>query len=226
MKKEFENIDDDKLSIKEIIFYSAGGLIILGGGFFLIREIVLKLIANREEKKTFEDGSPATFAKQIKMAFENDGWMGTNTIALRNTLREIPDKNTFDKVINSYQKLYNSSMLFDMSDELQSSEYNEMLQIINAKPKKKGQALSSINYNAWAKRLKAAFDKTYGFISGTDEEAIKAVFYEIPNRDTFLKTALEYQKLFQKNIITDLKDELDSDDYTELMLIIARKPKN
>ena len=33
-----------------------------------------------------------------------------------------------------------------------------------------------------AKRLKAAFDKSYGFMPGTDEEAIKAVFSEIPTQ--------------------------------------------
>ena len=38
------------------------------------------------------------------------------------------------QVMNSYQKLYHSPLYKDMSGELQSTEYNEMLAIVNAKP--------------------------------------------------------------------------------------------
>jgi len=158
MTKALKNKEKDKLTVKEKILYGAGGLVLLGGGFFLVRKWVLNAISNHEEKKTLEEGTPATFAKQIKMAFENDGWLGTDTTALRNALREIPDRNTFDKVVKSYQKLYNSNLMYDLSDELQTTEYNEMLQIIDAKPEKVGQGAVQLNYEAWAKRLKAAMD--------------------------------------------------------------------
>ena len=224
MKKDTTNND---LSLKEKLLYSLIGIGIVGGGVFFGRKLVLKGVANREEKKSFEDGTPATFAKQIKMSFDNDGWWGTDTEKLRSTLREIPSKQVFLKVQESYKKLYNSNMITDMSDELQTTEYNEMLQIIAQKPDKTGgkPASSTLVYDGWAKRLKAAFDKEYGFLPGTDEEAIKAVFNEMPTQKAFIMTGIVYKKLYTTNMMTDLKSELEMWEYNDYMKIILSKPK-
>ena len=224
MKKDTTNND---LSLKEKLLYSLIGIGIVGGGVFFGRKLVLKGVANREEKKSFDDGTPATFAKQIKMAFENDGWWGTDTEKLRSTLRNIPSKQVFLKVQESYKKLYNSNMISDMSDELQSTEYNEMLQIIAQKADKTGgiPASVTISYDGWAKRLKAAFDKEYSFIPGTDEPAIKAVFNEIPTQKAFVMTGIVYNKLYGSNMMTDLKGELELWEYSGYMKIILSKPK-
>ena len=224
MKKDTTNND---LTLKEKILYSLIGLGIVGGGVFFGRKLVLKSVANREEKKSFEDGTPATYAKQIKMAFENDGWWGTDTEKLRSTLREIPSKQVFTQVQESYKKLYNSNLITDMSDELQSTEYNEMLQIIGQKPDKTGgkPQISGATYVAWAKRLKAAFDKTYGFLPGTDENAIKAVFNEMPTQKAFVATGVAYQKLYGNNLVSDLKSELEIWEINDYMKIILSKPK-
>jgi predicted acetyltransferase len=159
------------------------------------------------------------------MAFENDGWPGTDTESLRSTLREIPSKEEFAKVVKSYQKLYNGNLIKDMSDELQSTEYNEMLQILAAKPDKKGQAPSPIAYTAWAKRMKAAFDKEYGFFGGTDAEAIIAVFNEIPTQTAFVKVAVEYKRLYGTNMLEDMKSESEFGQYDDWMKIITAKRK-
>ncbi|MES2565487.1 MAG: hypothetical protein V4565_01395 [Bacteroidota bacterium] len=224
MKKNTTNND---LTLKEKLLYSFIGIGIVGGGVFFGRKLVLKGVANREEKKSFEDGTPATLAKQIKMAFENDGWWGTDTEKLRSTLREIPSKQVFLQVQESYKKLYNSNMITDMSDELQTTEYNEMLQIIGQKPDKTGSKPPSptLSYEGWAKRLKAAFDKSYGFLPGTDEEAIKAVFSEIPTQKAFIMTGIVYNKLYGANMMTDLKGELEMWEYNDYMKIILSKPK-
>ena len=224
MKKNTTNND---LSLKEKLLYSLIGIGIVGGGVFFGRKLVLKGVANREEKKSFDEGTPATLAKQIKMAFENDGWWGTDTEKLRTTLREIPSKQVFLQVQASYKKLYNSNMITDMSDELQATEYNEMLQIIAQKPDKTGGKPTNpiLSYDGWAKRLKAAFDKEYGFLPGTDEEAIKAVFNEMPTQKAFIMTGIVYNKLYASNIITDLKGELEMWEYNDYMKIILSKPK-
>jgi len=224
MKKDTTNND---LTVKEKILYSLIGLGIVGGGVFFGRKLVVKSVANREEKKSFEDGTPATYAKQIKMAFENDGWWGTDTEKLRSTLRDIPSKQVFLKVQESYKKLYNSNMITDMSDELQTTEYNEMLQIIAQKPDKTGSKPPApvLSYDAWAKRLKAAFDKSYGFLPGTDEEAIKAVFNEMPTQKAFIMTGIVYNKLYGSNMMTDLKSELEMWEYNDYMKMILSKPK-
>lgn len=222
----------DEFTLKEKLLYGGGAVVLSVGTFFLGRKIVRSLVSNREEKKSFEEENPATYAKRIKMAFDNDGWFGTNTPELRKALREIPSKQVFTKVANSYQKLYNSSIYRDLSDELQSTEYNEMLAIINAKPDrigKKGeqpQPLTYKNYTEWAKRLKSAFDKEYGPFPGTDEEAAKAVFDEIPTQAAFIEVGKEYAKLYKQNMLDDLKDEVGFLDYSDWMKIITSKPKN
>jgi len=212
-------------TLKEKILYSLLGVVVVGGTIYIGRKIILDKIANKEENKSFEDGTSATYAKQIKMAFENDGWPGTDTTSLRNTLREISSKEEFAKIVKSYQKLYNGNLIKDMSDELQSTEYNEMLQILAGKPDKKGQAPTSIAYEAWAKRMKAAFDKSYGFFGGTDGDAIIAVFNEIPTQSAFIQVAAAYKKENGTNMLEDLKSESEFGQYNDWMKIITAKAK-
>lgn len=213
-------------TLKEKLIYSLAGVVVVGGVIFFANKYIKDLIANKEEGKTFEDGSAATLAKQIKMAFENDGWPGTDTIALRTTLRDIPSREEFDKVVKSYEKLYNSNLLKDLSDELQTTEYNEMLQIINGKPLKKGQPPPPAAYDAWAKRFKAAFDKSYGPIGGTDGDAIVAILSEIPTHAAFIQVGVAYARLFAgENVLTRMKSEGEFGQYDEWMKIIVKKPQ-
>jgi len=217
----------EEVSWKERVLYTLGGLTLLGAGIFFGRKLILHRVADKEETRTAEEGSSAAIAKEIKMAFENDGWWGTDTERLRNSIRQISSKEMFNEVIKSYTKLYQSNLMKDMSDELQSSEFNEMMNIINAKPDRITNGTSSIvNYSAWAKRLKAAFDKKYGFIPGTDENAIKAVFMEIPTQQAFVAVGKAYQQEFGNDLITDLKSELEIWEYPTYMAIITSKPTN
>jgi hypothetical protein len=220
--------DDNSLSAREVILYSMGGLLLIGGTFFLGRKLVRDAVKKNEESTSVDDDSIASYAKGIKMAFDNDGWWGADKNALRNVMSSIPSKDVFSKVIKSYQRLYNRSLMADMQSELNTTEYNEMIAIVNAKvvPQKDGQVyLSNKQYEGWAKRLKAAFDKTYGFIPGTDEEAIRAVFVEIPTRKAFTQVATAYSVLFSRNLITDLKGELEFWEYQPMMQLIANKPQ-
>jgi len=219
--------DKEEWTLKEKLLYGLGSIVVLTGSFFLGRHIVRKGIANKEENKTLEENTPATWAKQIKMAFENDGWLGTDTEKLRKALREIPSKEEMNKVAKSYKKLYNSNLFNDLSDELQSTQYNEMLSIIASKPEKKGGKPVEVSkqYEEWAKRLKSAFDKTYGPLPGTDEDAVKAVFTEIPSQLAFIQVGKAYWKLYNSNMLDDLKGELEEWEYLPYIKIIASKPK-
>ena len=220
--------DDNSLSTREVILYSMGGLLLIGGTFFLGRKLVRDAVKKNEENTSVDDDSVASYAKGIKMAFDNDGWWGVDKGALRNVMSSIPSKDVFNKIIKSYQRLYNRSLMADMQSELNTTEYNEMIAIINAKvaPQKDGQVyLSNKQYEGWAKRLKAAFDKTYGFIPGTDEEAIRAVFVEIPSKKAFAQVATAYSVLFNRNLLTDLKGELEFWEYQPMMQLIANKPQ-
>lgn len=217
------------LTLKEKFLYWGGTALLTIGFLFLGAKKVRGAVSNREEKKAFNEGDPANYAKRIKMAFENDGWPGTDIVKLRAAFMEIPSKEMFEKVAKSYSRDYHSSLYRDLSDELQSTEYSEMLAIKEAKPdrirKKNENQLTAANYSFWAKRIKSAFDKEYGFLPGTDEEALKAVFDEIPTQADFVQVGKEYARLYKSNMLEDLKDEVGFLDYSDWMKIITAKPQ-
>ncbi len=227
-----ENIPgaSQELSLKEKIQYSLIGIVMVGGAAFIGTRIVKKAIAKNEQSKTLIEGSAPTIAKQIKMAFDNDGWWGTDKETLREAIRTIPSKSEFRKVMMSYKKLYGSSLLADMQSELKSTEYKEMLSIVAVKPEDKNTAISSVitgeQLQGWAKRLKAAFDIYYGIFPGTDEPAIKAVFLEIPSQAVFLQVAASYKSIYGNDLVADLNDELEFWEYSSMMQLIENKPKN
>lgn len=189
---------------------------------------VREVIKNKEESESFGDDKHATWAKQLKMAFDNDGWWGTDENAVRQVLRAIPSQEDFIKVQASYRKLYKGSNLIeDMTDELKATEYNEMLAILSSKPAKakdvqKGGAI--YDPHGWARRLYNAVSIYYvGFIPGTDEDAIKAVFMEMPSQKAFKETAQVYESLYGETLAGDLDGDLD---WTmDWRSIIAKKPK-
>ncbi len=117
----------------------------------------------------------------------------------------------------------------DLKSELATSEYNEMLAIISGKPDKITGNYKPIityqQYGAWAKRLKAAFDISYWFVPGTDEEAIKAVFLEIPTQSDFQQVINAYLKEFGNDLMSDIKSELEAWEIGSMMDIINKKPK-
>ena len=104
-----------------------------------------------------------------------------------------------------------------------------MLAIIAAKPDRGNKvlppSLSANQYLSWAKRLRAAFNITYGPFPGTDEDAIKAVFMEIPTQAAFGQVALAYKKEYNDDLMKDLQSELEFYEIVPMMNIIAKKPK-
>jgi hypothetical protein len=218
-------MQQESWTLKEKLVYSLIGLVVVGGTIFVARKMVLNRKADKEANKSFDDGSDATYATQIKMAFENDGWPGTNTNALRTVLRQISSKDELKAVAKSYENHYHQNMYDDMKSELQSTEYNEMLQILAAKPQKKGTVSQVVAYEAWAKRMKAAFDKVYGPFPGTDSDAIVAVFNEIPTQAVFVQVAARYKMMYGTNMLDDLKSESEFGQYDNWMKIITSKPQ-
>lgn len=187
---------------------------------------VRSVIAHGTQNGSFGENEHSTWAKRIKMAFENDGWWGTDEQAIRKVLREIPSKADFQKVIVQYRRLYEGrNLIEDLTDELKTTEYNEMLAILNSKPDKAGGSQESTIYdpNGWATRLYNAMSIYYaGIFPGTDEDAIKAVFQEIPTKHAFVETGKVYQNQYGTSLIEDLDGDLEwSLDWRALL---AKKP--
>lgn len=130
------NADAQKFqNFKTVVVYSTLGLGTATGLLFLLRHLYKKTRENISQKHSLEVGDPATFAKQLKMAFDNDnyaGW-GTNEKMVLQVFNEIPSKNMYTKVQKEYANLYGKSLNADLEEELSSDEYNGLIRILNAK---------------------------------------------------------------------------------------------
>lgn len=184
-------------------------------------------ISNHEKGKSFGDDKWATWADQIHNAIKNDGvWLGTDENALRKALIDIPSKQDYEKVEKSYKKQFLSNMTEDIRGDLSTSEYEEMLAIIQSKPKKSRDA-GAVIYDpiGWAKRLNAAFNyRTWGWFWGTDIEAVRAVVKEMPTQQAYLETAEVYLDEYGITLLTDIQGDLSSTEITEFNQLIKRKP--
>ena len=170
-------------------------------------------VSSNAESNSFGESSHATWAKQLKMAFDNDGWWGTDEGAIRRVLLAMPSQEDFEKVQSQYKKIYKGrNLIQDMTDELQTTEYNEMLAILQSKPLKAKDSNGARIYDphGWATRLYNAMSIYYmGFIPGTDEDAILAVFNEMQTQKEFSDTKEAYQSMYGTSLVTDLDGDLD-----------------
>ncbi len=102
-----------------------------------------------------------------------------------------------------------------------------MLSIIHSKPVKKGEAVDmSVKYGDCAKRLEAAFSKTYGPFPVTDREALKTVLNEIPTQADWAETGKAYTQLYSTNLDSDLNDNLHFWEQSDYTGIIKAKPQS
>ena len=216
-------------TLKEKVVFSFLGIGVGGTMGYLLLRWYRNSKANIEENKSYKEGEPAFYAKKLKMAF--DYTWGTDEEAIREVMKAIPSRAFFKQVMDSYQSISKGDNLMrDLANELQPSEYSEMLIILAAKPQTgktlKAVQLSSAQYLSWAKRLKAAFDMENWIFPGTDTEAVKAVFTEIPTQAAFSEVVKAYNKEYQPNdLMNDLTHELEFYEYNSIMGIIKNKPK-
>lgn len=130
------DMDDQKIQkLKTVAIYSALGVGAASGLFLLVRHFYKKALAQSSEKHSLVEGDPATFAKQLKMAFDNDnnfGW-GTHEEQVFQVFNSIPSKAMYSQIQREYLRMYGRSLNADLEEELSSEEYNELIRILNAK---------------------------------------------------------------------------------------------
>lgn len=216
----------DKRIIKYAVY--AGSTILIGGVVFLTaRHFLRKTKSGKAEKESLNDGTPQNFAKRLKMAFENDGWFGTNVVEVRKVFTEIPDLATFTKVSQKYEELTRQSkgaLFKDLTEELTSSEYYEIQSILKAKPAKPGQK-PVFNWNsayAMVHRIKAAFDYTILGMPSTDKGALESALNQIPSLYAFAMVKVAYKKEYGHEIEADLDSELDVFDFSWKNIVYSK----
>jgi hypothetical protein len=73
MYSQNEHSQNDKTwTLSEKLVVGTLGVAVLGVSVWLGNRYIKAKLADKEENKTFEEGSNPTLAKQIRMAFEND----------------------------------------------------------------------------------------------------------------------------------------------------------
>ncbi len=195
----------------------ATGLALTG---VVIVQAVRQRAARKSDAKSFEVGSPASYAKQIHNAIDNKHWWSSEMMdTIRGIYREF--KNDAElKAVQAEYRIQNPKheLNTDLSAALSPGQLTELLQIMAGKAEP-GQPLTDAQFKAWATRINAA---VVG--AGTDEEAIKAVFLEIPTQTVYGQIALAYYQKFGATLEDDLLGDLEVWEYPQFMSIIHSKP--
>lgn len=76
----------------------------------------------------------------------------------------------------------------------------------------------------YAQKLKMAFENDNYFGWGTDESEVRNIVRKIPTKAEFKKVMASYQKLYARSLMADLKEELTTSEYNEMLAIIGGKP--
>jgi hypothetical protein len=228
-QRDFWNAMPNWMKTTVVTFASLAGISLVTYLIYLYTKMEAdKKRAKKEHSKSFGDDKHATWAKLLKQGIDNDGWWGTDVPLIRHTMQQIPSKEDFKAVADSYKRLTRGHELVqDLTDDLTRQEYLEMMAIKDAKPAKSDGSEGKKIYDpkGWAKRINAAINYTWlGFMPGTDLDAIKAVFHEFPSRKAFYDTAKEYRKQFGVSIWTDLNGDLDMS--WDWLAAMKKKPAN
>jgi hypothetical protein len=216
--------ETDKKVIR-VAAYTVGSVMAGAILFFTGRHIYRKTVKSKEQNLSLDDNSQANFAKRLKMAFDNNGWWGTDVEAIRKVFVDMASKGDFSEIIKSYKKLYTRNLVEDLTDELTTSEYYEVQNILASKPDQTGQhqLFDFEKAKKYAKRFKAAFDYTVMGMPATDKGALSQVLVEIPSRQGFELIKLAYKSLYGISLESDLDSELDLFDFS-WKDIIKQKP--
>jgi len=123
------------LTAKDLAIYAGLGIGSAAVVIYALDRFIKKLQFNRTQKDSMNEGDPATYAKQLKMAFDNDMpfGFGTNEEAIVKVFEALPSKKMYERVQQAYSRLYTRSLNADLEDELSSDEYNNLIRILNAK---------------------------------------------------------------------------------------------
>jgi len=207
--------DSGSGSFKTYVLWGILGSAALATAGYFGYKAIRTIVSNQSGKQSLETGTPAYYAQSIRMGIENNNWAGTDTVKIRQTILEIPDKHTFRKVEDNYKRQYGVMLFADLKEHLKTTEMDEMQAIYKVKPERADKNSQPIyDPYAWAIRINAAVHyETWGLLWGTDLEAIKQVMREIPDQKSWDDLAEAYESKYSVSITEDIDGDVSSWDY-------------
>lgn len=121
---------------KTIVIYGTLGIVTVGGLVFAANHFLKKWAKDKADNKSLTEGDPATYARELIMAFDNDNWFGWGTDLDRvySVFDRIPTQAFYKKVQDAYEKETKGKNLnADLASELTSEEYSEVKRRLNSK---------------------------------------------------------------------------------------------
>jgi hypothetical protein len=205
-------IESVKAKILRVTAYAVGTSIVGTVLYIAYR----RFTKNKSQNLALNDNSVENFAQRLKMGFDNNGVWGTEVETVRKVFVDIPSKEVFANVIKSYKKQFGKNLIEDLANELTTTEYYEMQNILASKPDKTGQhqVFDFEKAKKFAKRFKAAFDYTILGMPSTDKGALTQVLLDIPSKQIFEIIKVAYQSLYGTALESDLDSELDLFDFS------------
>lgn len=213
---------------------AAGGLA-LG---FVTYKIVQKINRDRLRNRAFEQvdqyGEAADVALDLVNGINPDtvfGW-STDEVLIRETIRhKIPHLEFWEAVKESYNHLTDGGNLNeDLESDLSRNEWKEIKNILRTKPANARQAANPANVNdaqldAWAERINAGANYVYWYgYRGTDNEAIYAVFEDVPLVSILPALDRKYRSKYGKTLLAEIAYEMDQDEIKHIYQILTDKP--
>lgn len=203
-----------------------------GAGLYLSgRSLLRGLLGAAISGKTDQEGSPQSYALRFQQSLHPPGG-GTDEVLLRDTLRAIPHRAFLDRVKSVYQTGTGESLLLAIEADVSSQLWQELLMIINSKPKNQREAkqrgpsyYDTQMVERWAIRIKMACDYELAFFLpwGVDYPGIEAVFEEIPYARILCGINRYYRDNYHMSLWAELSDELSTEELQKLFDLIKDK---
>jgi len=132
MKSEAQKLRN----LKTKVVYSTLGVAAATGLFLLGRHFYNRWQANRTLNRSLQEGDPAQYAMQLKMAFENDMPFGTGTDedAIIKVFEALPSQRMYARVQEAYKHMTKGQNLNeDLKEELDTEDLNKVMRILHSK---------------------------------------------------------------------------------------------
>lgn len=136
------NSNDWIANLKTIAVYGIPVALTAGGLIYGATRYIKSTKKDSAQKDVLLYASPESIANQLRMAFENDYYPGTDEESVFDAFNKMPTQAYYQLVIAAYKSLFGSSFFLqlsnslpdDLKNELSAADYMKVASIIQSKP--------------------------------------------------------------------------------------------